>query len=140
MRSTGDVTKGAFAVEHLTVRPGFATPYHTHHLEDEAFYVLEGRVAFICDGRWSSGGPGTYVFGPREIPHGFKIVGNAPARMLIRCAPAGFEQFVLEMSEPADPSTPAKPPDMGKLIALATRYKIEIHGPLPDQADSAASK
>jgi quercetin dioxygenase-like cupin family protein len=132
MRSTGETTNGAFGLmEHWSMPPGFATPYHLHHLEDEAFYILEGEIAFICDGKWLPAGPGTYVFGPREIPHGFKVVGNAPARMLLLCAPAGFERFVLEMSEP-DAAPPA-PPDMAKLMTLAAKYKIDILGPLPEQ-------
>jgi hypothetical protein len=47
--------------------------------------------------------------------------------MLLLCAPGGFDQFVVEMSEPA----PA-PPDMAKLMTVAAKYKIDIHGPLPD--------
>ena len=130
LRATAQTTNGAFGlVEQLMMPPGFASPYHTHQLEDEAFYVLEGNMAFVCDGTWTNAGPGAYVFGPRNIPHGFKVVGDAPARMLLLCTPGGFEQFVTEMSEPA----PA-PPDMAKLMALAAKYKIDIHGPLPDQA------
>jgi quercetin dioxygenase-like cupin family protein len=130
MRSTGDATNGAFGLmEHWEMPPGFASPYHTHHLEDEAFYVLEGEVAFVCDGKWMKGGPGTYVFGPREIPHGFKVVGSSPARMLLLCAPAGFERFVLELSVPFNDFTP---PDMAKLMAVAAKYKIDILGPLPE--------
>ena len=63
--------------------PGFASRYHIHHLEDEAFYVLEGDLAVVCDGRWIKAGPGAYVFGPREIPHGLKVVGSVPVRMLL---------------------------------------------------------
>ena len=135
MRSTGQSTNGAFGLmEHWMMPPGFASPYHTHHLEDEAFYVLEGEIAFVCDGKWIKGGPGAYVFGPREIPHGFKVVGNTPARMLLLCSPAGFERFVLELSEPpTDPALPPTPPDMNKLIALAAKYQVDIHGPLPEQ-------
>jgi ketosteroid isomerase-like protein len=114
--------------------PGFASPYHTHHLEDEAFYVLEGEMAFVCDGNWTIAGPGTYVFGPRNIPHGFKVLGDAPARMLLLCTPGGFDQFVVEMSEP----TPA-PPDMAKLMAAAAKYSVDILGPLPEQSDVLAT-
>ncbi len=110
--------------------PDFGSPYHVHHLEDEAFYVLEGEMAFICNGKWVKGGPGTYVFGPREIPHGFKVIGTAPARMLLMCSPAGFERFVLELSE--DLTSPAAPPDMAKLVAVAAKYSIDILGPLPE--------
>jgi quercetin dioxygenase-like cupin family protein len=130
MRSTGESTNGLFGlIEQWEMPPGFASPYHMHHLEDEAFYVLEGEMAFVCDGKWMKSGAGTYVFGPREIPHGFKVVGSSPARMLLLCAPAGFERFVLELSVPFDDFTP---PDMAKLMALAAKYKIDILGPLPE--------
>lgn len=131
MRSTGETSGGAFGLlEHWSMPPDFGSPYHVHHLEDEAFYVLEGEMAFICDGKWVKGGPGTYVFGPREIPHGFKVIGTAPARMLLMCSPAGFERFVLELRE--DLTSPAAPPDMAKLVAVAAKYSIDILGPLPE--------
>ena len=83
-------------------------------------------VGGVCDGEWIVGGPGTYVFGPRGIPHGFMVIGDAPARMLLLCSPGGFEQFIVDLSEPA----PA-PPDMARLSAVAATYQIALHGPLP---------
>lgn len=118
-------------VEHTSMPPGFATPYHVHHREDESFYVIEGEAAFILDGAWKRVGAGAFVYGPREIPHGFKIVGDAPARMLILCTPGGFEDFVLEMAQPL--GDPPAPPDMQKLIAAAARAGIDILGPLPEE-------
>ena len=132
MRSTAETTSGAFGlIEHWSIPPGFASPYHTHHREDEAFYVIEGEMAFVCDGKWMRGGPGTYVFGPRELAHGFKVVGSKPAHMLLLCAPGGFEGFVLELGQPAD--APLAPPDMAKLAAAAAKYHIDILGPLPEE-------
>ena len=133
LRATRQTTNGAFGLVENLMPPGFASPYHTHHLEDEAFYVLEGEMAFVCDGTWTIAGPGTYVFGPRNIPHGFKVLGDAPARMLLLCTPGGFDQFVAEMSEP----TPA-PPDMAKLMAVAATYRVDILGPLPERTDEPA--
>ena len=132
LRATAQTTDGAFGLVEQVMPPGFASPYHTHHLEDEAFYVLEGELAFVCEGNWTIAGPGTFVFGPRDIPHGFKVVGNAPSRMLLLCTPGDFAQFVVELSEP----TPA-PPDMAKLVAVAAKYSIDILGPLPEQTDAA---
>ncbi|HTQ57790.1 MAG TPA: ester cyclase [Bryobacteraceae bacterium] len=135
MRATADTTHGAFALlEHWEMPVGFASPYHTHHREDESFYVLEGEVAFVCAGNWRKAGPGAFVYGPREIPHGFKVVGQSPVRMLILCTPAGFERFVLEQTTPI--TEPPSPPDMGKLMMLAAKYGIDIHGPLPEAPDS----
>lgn len=131
IRAAGEATSGTFGlVEHLEMPPGFATPYHTHHNEDEAFYVLDGEVAFICDGKWLKGAAGTFVFGPREIVHGFKVIGNRQARMLLLCSPAGFERFVLELSMPA--TAAPGPPDMQKLMETAAKFHIDIHGPLPE--------
>jgi quercetin dioxygenase-like cupin family protein len=127
LRATGEKTNGAFGLVEQVLPPGFASPYHTHRLEDEAFYVLEGEMAFVCDGKWTVAQAGTFVFGPRNIPHGFKVVSNTAARLLLLCTPGGFEHFVVEMSEPA----PA-PPDMAKLVAVAAKYQIDIHGPLPE--------
>jgi quercetin dioxygenase-like cupin family protein len=127
LRATGQTTNGAFGLVEQVLPPGFASPYHTHQLEDEAFYVLEGEMAFVIDGQWTQARAGTFLFGPRNIPHGFKVLGDQPARLLLLCAPGGFEQFVLDMSEPA----PA-PPDMAKLMAVAAKYQIDIHGPLPE--------
>jgi quercetin dioxygenase-like cupin family protein len=128
LRATRETTNGAFGLVEQVLPPGFASPYHVHHLEDEAFYVLEGEMAFACGNTWTIARPGTYVFGPRNIPHGFKVLGDAPARMLLLCAPGGFEQFVVEMSEPE----PA-PPDMAKLMEVAAQYSIDILGPLPEE-------
>ena len=111
IRSKAETTNGAFGlIEHWEMPVGFGSPYHTHHREDEAFYVLEGEVGFVCDGKWLKAGPGTFVYGPREIPHGFKVIGSSPARMLVMCTPGGFERFVLEQTTPIDepPSPPAR--------------------------------
>jgi quercetin dioxygenase-like cupin family protein len=132
MLSTGETTDGSFGLmEHWDMPPGWASPYHTHHREDEAFYILEGEVAFVSDGKWFLAGPRHYVFAPRLIPHGFKIAGTVPARMLLLCSPAGFEHFVLDQS--VDMSAPPAPPDMAKLMELAAKYQIDILGPLPEQ-------
>ena len=136
VRATAETTNGGFGlIEQLMMPPGVASPYHTHHLEDEAFYVLEGEMAFVCDGKWLTAGPGDFVFGPRNVPHGFKVQGPGLARMLLLCAPGGFERFVVELSEPA--GTPPSPPDMAKLVAVAAKYSIDILGPLPQQPLSA---
>ena len=131
MRSTAKTTNGAFALlEHWEMPVGFASPYHTHHREDESFYVLEGELAFVCGGEWRKAGPGSFVYGPREIAHGFKVIGGSPARMLILCTPGGFEGFVLEQTTPI--AEPPCAPDMSKLMMLAAKYGIDIHGPLPE--------
>ena len=132
LRATAETTNGAFGlIEQPTLPPGFASPYHVHHREDESFYVLQGQVAFVCDGRWLTAGPGDFVFGPRNIPHGFKITGTTPAHMLLLVTPGGFERFTKDLSEPA--GAPPSPPDISKLVAIAATYGVDILGPLPEE-------
>ena len=126
LRATGQTTNGGSASSSRSCLQDLR-PRTTHHLEDEAFYVIHGEMAFVCDGTWTKAGPGTFVFGPRNIPHGFTVLGDEPARMLLLCAPGGFDRLVVEMSE----SEPA-PPDMAKLMTFAAKAKVERHGPLPE--------
>ena len=101
LRATADTTNGAFGlIEHPMLPPGFESPYHVHHREDESFYVLQGHVAFVCDGKWLTAGPGDFVFGPKNIPHGFKVTGTTPAQLLLLVSPGGFERFTQDLSEP----------------------------------------
>lgn len=135
-KATGEQTGGTLGlIEHL-VPPGAGSPWHVHHNEDESFYVLEGEILFIVgeEQQRITAGPGTFVFGPRNVPHGFRNDGSAPARMLLQVTPAGFEQFALTLSEPA-PGTgfgPAGPPDMARVMVEAAKYNVEILGPLPE--------
>jgi quercetin dioxygenase-like cupin family protein len=135
-RATGEQTGGALGLIEHSVPPGADSPWHVHHNEDESFYVIEGEIEFIVgeDHQHITAGPGTFVFGPRNIPHGFRNAGSTPARMLLQVTPAGFEQFALALAHPADGSTPAPsgPPDMDVLLAEAAKYNIEILGPLPE--------
>ena len=134
LRATHQTTGGAFGlIESSAMPPGFGSPYHVHHREDESFYVIEGEMAFVVDGQWHYAGPGTFVHGPRDIPHGFAVVGTRPARMLLLATPGGFEQFVMALSTPFD--TAPAPPDMAAVMEAATRHGIDILGPLPDLPD-----
>lgn len=132
VKATGEQTGGAFGLVEQVLPAGMASPYHLHHAEDETFYILDGEATFISGDRKIKATAGSYVFLPKNIPHGFKV--EAPTRLLVLTTPAGFEQFVIEMSEPAtDPATaPTSPPDMEKLVRLAAKYQIDILGPLPE--------
>lgn len=134
VKATSASTGGAFALVHQVAPPGAATPYHLHHSEDEAFYVLDGSASFICDGKKTVVGPGGYMFLPRGIPHGIRNEGSGTTTMLILAMPgSGFVGMMIEMGEPAKERVlpPPSHPDMDKLIRLCAKYGIEILGPLP---------
>jgi quercetin dioxygenase-like cupin family protein len=129
--------QGAYSLLHLTAPPPFETPYHVHQAEDEAFYVLEGELTVICDGKKIVAGPGSYVFLPHGVPHGFRSSSEKVSRVLIHAIPGGKVGFVgmmLEMavSLPDRHKLPeATPPDLRKLTALFEKNGIRILGSLP---------
>jgi len=88
LHATSEQTDSRFCLlEQLTMPPGLASPYHRHHNEDEAFYVLEGQMRFVCDGEWMNAGPGTWVYGPRDIPRPPDSTSTCSARYRKRREP-----------------------------------------------------
>jgi quercetin dioxygenase-like cupin family protein len=135
VKATSASTGGAYSLLYQISPPGHATPYHLHHEEDEAFYVLDGEFTFICNGRKTVLGPGGYVFLPRNIPHGIRCTSKTPATILVMAMPGtGFVGMMTEMAVPATERVLPVPsePDVAKLTALCAKYKIDILGPLPD--------
>lgn len=135
IKATGEQTGGAHCLIEQVIPPGAGSPWHLHRREDETFYVIDGEVLFIIgdEEQRITAGPGSLVFGPRETPHGFRAEGSAPARMLMVAAPAGFERFLLALSEPAPAAgfLPDGALDMEKIMAEAAKADIDILGPLP---------
>lgn len=137
VKVSGDQTDGAFALVDHTAPPGWESPYHVHHAEDELFHVLSGDIECLYgeDGEERlRAGPNDTLTLPRDVPHGFRVVGDEPCRMLIHVAPAGFEQFVEAAGRPAESLTvpPQEAPDVAALTAVAARYDLDILGPLPE--------
>jgi quercetin dioxygenase-like cupin family protein len=123
-------TGNAFAVGEFISRPGGGPPPHIHHMEDEAFYVLEGALRGFCgDQQWEAS-PGSFIWLPRGIVHGFTIASEAPAKVLFITAPAGFERWVAEVAEPAQsltlPAAPTAPPDVEKFVAAGKKLGLEF--------------
>ena len=122
-------TAGALDLLEATFHEGHAPPLHIHHAEDEAFYVLEGRIRFRRGDTEFVAGAGDFVWNPRGVPHAFKVE-DGPARALVLTTPSGFVQFVAEVGEPAQ--APRLPDDhrydTDKLMALADKYGLEVVG------------
>jgi mannose-6-phosphate isomerase-like protein (cupin superfamily) len=125
-------TGGKFSLIEELIPVGTATPYHIHHNEDEVFYILEGEAEFVLDGRLIRANKGMLLLLPRNIPHGFRIVGEQPVRLLNMLYPSNFEQLFIQAGEPAaslELPSPSKP-DMSKIIEVSKKIGIEVLGPL----------
>jgi hypothetical protein len=84
--------------------------------------VLAKQPPLEVGGATIEASAGDYAFRPRDTPNRY-TVGENGCKMLFICTPAGFENLVIEMSEPADARTlpPAAdgPPDMERVAAVA---------------------
>lgn len=132
IKATSEATAGGVAViEHHAPR-GSGSPLHVHHREDEWFYVIEGQLTFWVGGEVVEAPAGSFVYGPREIPHTFTVVSET-ARFLLVTEPAGFERFMRSIAEPATehviPPPATEPPDVEAMTQVALEYGIEILGP-----------
>ena len=132
VKASTETTDGRVAViEHLAPR-GAGSPLHVHRREEEWFYVIEGEVTYWIDGQVTVAPAGSFVYGPRDVPHTFQVTSDQ-VRFLLVTEPAGFEAFVRTAGEPARsltlPPPQSQPPDPAKLAAIAAEYGIEILGP-----------
>ena len=100
-------TGGRYTFVEMTAPAGLQVPLHVHHTEDEGFYVVEGSITIQLGDELIEVGAGEHAYGPHGIPHRF-TVGPDGARMLWILAPGGFEDFIEEVSVPAE--TPTVPP------------------------------
>ena len=133
-KALGSETDGQFwAIEGFADR-NMAVPLHSHSREDEYWFVLEGQVRFITDTEDRVGGPGTFVYIPRNVPHTFQVISET-ARWLGVGTPAGFDDWFFETGEPAAaltlPPAPAAPPDVDALVASLKTYGTDTLGPPP---------
>src|SRR2546423_1761501 len=108
VKASSETTDGRVAViEHLAPQ-GAGSPLHVHHNEDEWFYVTEGKLSFWVGGRLINATQGSFVYGPRGIPHPFTVT-SPQARFLPVRERAGFERFMRPPPDPA-PSLTIPPP------------------------------
>jgi mannose-6-phosphate isomerase-like protein (cupin superfamily) len=115
-------TAGALALVENRAPAGFPGPPLHRHEFDETFYVLEGELTFQVVDELVTAGPGEAVFAPRGVPHTFANRGDAPARYLIACTPAGFERYFARL---AAERQGVDPPDW----ALQPLPPVETVGP-----------
>jgi quercetin dioxygenase-like cupin family protein len=112
---------------------GFSPPLHTHHREDETFYILEGTVRFQLDGKSTIATPGDVVHAPAGSVHSFMVMSPEGARFLT-ITQGGFEDMVRETSRPAAndglPEQVVPTLEQQKMLAdAALRNGLELLGP-----------
>jgi mannose-6-phosphate isomerase-like protein (cupin superfamily) len=137
IKANGEQTDGRSSLVEILAPDGYGSGLHVHHREDEGFWILEGELTFYVGDQTTKAQPGSFLFGPKDIPHAF-TVDSGPARLLFILSPAGFEELVRDMGEPARaltlPPQPEAPPseaEMQQMAAIAAQHGVEFLGPPP---------
>lgn len=130
----GSHTEGRLFLAYQHLKAGATPPLHDHALEDEMMFLLEGHVTFWSVGLEVTLGPGDSILLPKEVPHTLKVSEEADAKWILMNAPAGFERFLRDVSEPAEYEGPKRDWAMDeetarKLGEAAVRAKINIIAP-----------
>ena len=125
----GSMTTGNVDIVDHRLPPGYAPPQHVHRSSDEVFFLIDGSLTVRCgDDTWQVE-PGSLVFLPRDVPHGFTNSDRGPARTLLINAPAGFGDLIGALGDPTPtldlPAKDAPMPPPDRIASASSRYGIE---------------
>jgi mannose-6-phosphate isomerase-like protein (cupin superfamily) len=123
-RALGDAD-GSFVIAEWTeegspqgASPRLVAPLHVHREDDEAWYVLEGALAFRIGEDELEARAGEAVFAPRGVPHTFWNPSAEPARYLLVMTPNTFRLVeAIHATKDRDPDS---------MRALFERYDCEL--------------
>lgn len=133
IKATGEETGGAYGLIEQRSNAGMMTPLHVHHGTDELWFVIDGQLSVHADGETFEVRAGDLAFGPRGVPHAFRV-DEDNSRYLIMLN-AGKESFfeavgdrVADLMLP-DPHPPEE--QLERLDDVLETYELELLGPPP---------
>ena len=159
MKLVGEQTAGRFGLWEGVLPHGAAPPLHSHR-QDETFYVLEGELTVWLvepklaataqadppawvNTRGRRCGVGAVAFAPGGVPHSFRVESDT-ARMLVLSTPAGIEDMVRALAEPAQWPWLQPPPDgprvpAERMASVERETGMVRHGPPPPPTSQPGS-
>ncbi len=113
---------GGLGMFELTVPPGSnVPPPHSHTLNEEMVYVLEGRLRYSVDAETRDLEPGEFMRTPKGATHAFSNPHAVPARVLIVMSPDIGAKYFEDIAEVVNAGAP---PDKGRLLVVMERYGL----------------
>ncbi|MEX2226197.1 MAG: cupin domain-containing protein [Dehalococcoidia bacterium] len=82
---------------------------HVHDVEDELFYVLDGKLTFHCNDASYDVEERAFVFVPRGTPHTYTIRSDGEIRFLVMSLPGTFGEHIERTGERIDAAGPRLP-------------------------------
>jgi quercetin dioxygenase-like cupin family protein len=98
-KADGRETAKAYSISEWWLAPRTRGPGAHSHEEDDVFYVIEGTMSFLIDGRWIAGPRGSFVLAPGGAIHDFENRGSKRAGVLNFSIPGEFEASMPAIAE-----------------------------------------
>jgi len=125
--SEGDGTDDRFSlVETRETDAGVGPPLHVHRDAAESFYVLAGSYRMHVDGEDFVCPVGSFVYVPAGAIHTFASLaaGSRKLNLYTPSAMVGyFDELAAAIADGVDEAT---------IDAIASRYAMDVVGPIPD--------
>ena len=125
---TGEETGGAYALVEITLNGQQGPPLHSHRGMNEGFLVLEGSISVRLGSSDAILRAGSFANIPAGQPHTFHKISAERTRILLTIAPAGIENFFIEIGTPATDDIPPDPDPavMENIMRLAPQYGLDL--------------
>ncbi|WP_035650784.1 cupin domain-containing protein [Flavobacterium sp. ASV13] len=128
---SGKETNGEYAVIEMSVPLGAGPNPHAHADFTETFFVLEGEVTFKSELGIYVAKKNAFVNIPKGgIVHGFKNMGNEPAKLLCTVTPAGLDDLFEEIASYMETnSSDSEIEKKEKINSIFVKYGQEMFPP-----------
>ena len=116
----------------MTLPVGAAPPLHLHGHYDDSSYLLAGQLLVQTGDEIEYAGPGHWMSVPRGVPHGFRVVGDQPARILVVNDAESFLELIVDVGEPTDElrlPVPSPGPGDADLKRILADHDTTVLGP-----------
>src|SRR5712664_2724310 len=125
IKATAADTGGLCTIVEVTCGPGYKSALHVHHREDEGFWVLDGQVTLEVGGTKFEAGVGDYAFGPRGLPHRFKVGDQGCRRALGQSVPTAARRPTSSASRQSSPPTAASCSPSGSAFRTLLGFRCQ---------------
>lgn len=125
LKATAQQTNGHWSLIEYVLPPSLpGPPPHYHKKTQEIFYILEGTLQFVVDGKNIDAPCGTLIVVPEGAVHTFKNISNDTVRFQVWFSPGGMEQYFIDVQQMIQQELKWPPADLSKLFSLMAQHDM----------------
>lgn len=109
----------------VDVPPGGLVPPHSHAVEEEGYFVLEGRLRLTIGDAVHDLGRGDFGHVPPRTIHGYENRGSVPVRFVAWTVGGPIDEFFEAMSR----HVRRMPEDAAAMMEITTRFGVQMAPP-----------